>query len=276
RANGINNVFSSLIYMVGPMLGGIFLLIFPIELIFMIDIFTFVAALIPLLFITIPSIGAGKKADKKSSFFKEFKIGLKTVKIVPGLLSLIYLAMIINFLWRPFNVLMPFFIKEIHNGTPINLAFVTIFMPIANIIGGIINAFKKNWKQKTFIIMFGTIMVFIGYSFLIIAPKGYFIVIGIGLFIQGMSFNFIIVNYATLLQSSVPSDKVGRIISLDHSLTFIAMPIGSFISGPLAVLIGINNLYLISIVLGIITTILIWIFTDIHKLDHIGKEEILT
>lgn len=275
RVNSINNVFSSLIYMVGPMLGGVLLIILPIELIFMIDIFTFIAALIPLFFITIPSISLGKKEERDSSFFKEFKIGLKTVKTVPGLLSLIFFAMLINFLWRPFTDLMPYFIKEIHNGTPINLAFVTIFMPIANITGGIINTFKKNWKHKTFIIMFGTILIFIGYSFLIIAPKGYFIVIGIGLFIQGMSFNFIIVNYATLLQSSVPSDKVGRIVSLDHSLTFAIMPIGSLIAGPLAVLIGITNLYLISIILGIITTILIWIFTDIHKLDHIGKAEIL-
>ncbi|MFX1504441.1 MAG: MFS transporter [Promethearchaeota archaeon] len=276
RVNGINNVFSSLMYMVGPILGGVLLVILPIRIIFLIDIITFVAALIPLLLITIPSFNLGKKEERDSSFFKEFKIGLKTVKTVPGLLSLIFFAMLINFIWRPFTDLMPYFIKEIHYGTPINLAFVTIFMPIANITGGIINAFKKNWKRKTFIIMFGTIMIFIGYSFLIIAPTGSFIVMGIGLFIQGISFNFIIVNYSTLLQSSVPSDKVGRIVSLDHSLTFAIIPIGSLIAGPLALLIGIINLYFFSIVIGIAITILIWIFTDIHKLDHIGKEEILT
>ncbi|MFW9999061.1 MAG: MFS transporter [Candidatus Hodarchaeota archaeon] len=273
RVNAINNVFNSFIFIIGPILGGILLLILPIELIFMIDIITFIIALIPLLFITIPSVSQVTKEEGKTSFFHEFKLGLKTVKAVPGLLSLIFFAMVINFLWRPFSVLLPYFIKEIHNGNPINLAFVSMFMSVANITGGIINSFKKEYWHKTFIMMFGTLMIFLGYSFLIIAPIGHFIVMGIGLFIQGMSFNFIIVNYATLLQSSVPSDKVGRIVSLDHSLTFAIMPIGSFLSGPLAVLLGIKNLYLFSIIIGIAVTILIWIFTDIHKLDHIGKAE---
>lgn len=272
RVNGVNILFSSLIYMVGPILAGIFLVIFPIEQIFMIDIITFVTALIPLLFITIPSVSLPKKEERESSFFKEFKIGLKTVKTVPGLLSLILLAMLINFIMRPFSDLMPFFIISVHNGNPIDLAFVTAFMPAASITGSIINTIKKNWKHKAFIIMTGTIGIFIGYSFLIFASTGFFIFMGIGLFIQGMAFNFILTNYMTLLQSSVPSDKVGRIVSLDHSLSFAIMPIGSLIGGPLAVLIGITNLYLICIILGITTTILIWIFTDIHKLDHIGKE----
>jgi DHA3 family macrolide efflux protein-like MFS transporter len=269
RVNGINNVFSSLIFMVGPILGGILLELMPINTIFLIDIITFIIALLPLLFITIPSVRIGKKEETDLSFFKEFKTGLKTVKEIPGLLSLIFFAMLINFIWRPFSDLMPFFIKEVHSGTAINLAFVTMFMPIANITGGVINTFKKNWKHKTFIMMFGTIMIFIGYSFLIIAPIGYFIVMGIGLFIQGISFNFIIVNYSTLLQSSVPSDKVGRIVSLDHSLTFLIMPIGSLLAGPLAVLLGISTLYFYCIVIGIGATILIWIFTDIYKLDQI-------
>ena len=86
--------------------------------------------------------------------------------------------------------------------------------------------------------------------------------------------NFILNNYMTILQSCVPSNKVGRIISLDHSLSFIIMPIGSLIGGPLAVLIGITNLYLSCVIIGISITILIWIFSDIHKLDDIGKNEI--
>ena len=80
----------------------------------------------------------------------------------------------------------------------------------------------------------------------------------------------------TILQSSTSSDKVGRIVSLDHSLTYAVIPIASLIGGPLAVLIGIANLYLICVIFGITITIIIWIFTDIHKLDHIGKEELLS
>lgn len=276
RVNGVNLLFSSLIYMVGPILAGILYEIFPIEQIFMIDIITFITALIPLLYITIPSVKLGKKEEEQLSFFEEFKIGLRTVKAVPGLLSLILLAMLINFIMRPFADLMPYYINNVHNGTVINLAFVVAFQPAASITGSIINTIKKNWKHKTFIIMTGTIGIFIGYSFLIFTPRGFFILLGVGLFIQGIAFNFILTNYMTLLQSSVPSDKVGRIVSLDHSLSYAIMPIGSILGGPLAVLLGITNLYLICIILGISIAILVWIFTDIYKLDHVGKEELLT
>ncbi|MFX0036073.1 MAG: MFS transporter [Candidatus Hermodarchaeota archaeon] len=274
RVNGINTLFTSLIYMVGPILGGSLYEILPIELIFMIDIITFVIALIPLLFITIPSVKTTKTAEHKTSFYEDFITGLRTVKAVPGLLSLILLAMLINFIMRPFSDLMPYYIKNVHNGTPLNLAFVTVSIPVANITGSIINTIKKNWKHKVFLIMFGTIMIFIGYSFLIFTPTGFFILLGIGLFIQGIAMNFILNNYMTILQSCVPSDKVGRIISLDHSLSFVIMPIGSLIGGPLALLIGITNLYLLCVISGISISSLIWIFSDIHKLHYVEKDEI--
>jgi len=270
RANAINGFFSSIIYMIGPILGGIFYALFPINQIFMIDIITFLIALVPVLLINIPKVSSFKQQEKeKLSFFKEFKIGLIAVKTTPGLISLILLAMLLNFLHRPFSDLLPLYVNKVHNGTAIELSFVAAFMSIANIIGSFMNAFKKEWKHKTSIIMIGSMTIFIGYSLLIITPYRFFIFIAIGLFIAGLSFNFILINYMTILQSSVPPDKVGRVVSLDHSITFAIMPLGSIIGGMLAELIGIKNLYLIFIVIAITISILIWIFTDIRKLDFI-------
>lgn len=272
RANAINGFFSSIIYMIGPILGGIFYVLFPINQIFMIDIMTFLIALVPVLLINIPKVSSFKQQEKeeeKLSFFKEFKIGLLAVITTPGLLSLIFLAMLLNFLHRPFSDLLPLYVNNIHNGTAIELSFVAAFMSIANIVGSFINAFKKEWKHKTSIIMIGSMTIFIGYSLLIITPYRCFIFIAIGLFIAGLSFNFILINYMTILQSSVPPDKVGRVVSLDHSITFAIMPLGSIIGGLLAELIGIKNLYLIFIVIAIAISLLIWIFTDIRKLDFI-------
>ncbi len=275
RVNGLNSLSSSLIFLVGPILGGSLFELFQqqIKPILLIDIFTFFIALIPILFISIPSIKKTHLERENTSFFKDFKIGLMTLKTVPGLLSLILLATLANFLIRPFTELLPFFIYNIHDGIALELAFVGSFISIANILGGFINSLKKNWNHKTIIIMSSTIGIFIGYSFLLFAPYRFFIIMGIGLFIQGISFSFIINNYMTILQSSVTHDKVGRIVSIDHALTFAFMPLGSIISGILATIIGIYNLYLLFIILGILMTILVWIFTDIYKLDHIGKIE---
>lgn len=269
RVNSINYFFSSLIYTIGPILAGALYEFFPINQIFMIDIITFVIALVPILIITIPRVGLPKEHREKTSFFKEFKIGFLAVKSTPGLLSLILLAMLLNFLNRPFSDLLPLFVKNVHDGTAIELALVGSFMSIANMAGSFINSFKKEWKRKTLIIMTGSISIFVGYLFLVFAPYRFFIFIGIGLFISGLSFNFILINYTTILQTAVPKDKVGRITSLDHSITFAIMPLGSLTAGTLAELIGLKAVYLTNIIIAISIAILIWIFSSINKLDII-------
>jgi len=56
RVNGMNFLFNGLIFAIGPLLAGTLLAFFPIKQIFLIDIFTFIFAFIPLLIIKIPKI----------------------------------------------------------------------------------------------------------------------------------------------------------------------------------------------------------------------------
>ena len=109
------------------------------------DVFTFLVALVPLIFIAIPSTIPSIKDDKrKSSIINEFKTGIISMRNVPGLLSLILSATFFNFLVRPFSELFSYFIYDVHDGNALELAFVIAFQPIANIIGGFINTFKKS------------------------------------------------------------------------------------------------------------------------------------
>jgi hypothetical protein len=77
----------------------------------------------------------------------------------------------------------------------------------------------------------------------------------------------------TILQTGVPKDKIGRVVSIDHMISMAITPIGAIVSGPLAELIGISNLYMVSALLGITATIIIWLFTKIRSLDQ--KEQLI-
>jgi len=168
-------------------------------------------------------------------------------------------------------VLMPYYIKFVHFGDPLSYALVMAFMQIGNFSGALFTLLKKNWKHKITVLM-GTIMIFFaGYGFIIFAPIGNFILVGI---CMGVSFFTLPINvslYLTILQTSVPKDKIGRITSIDHMISMAVTPIGAIISGPLAELIGINMLFLICTFLGIIWTLVIWIFTRVRYLE--SKEE---
>jgi len=91
-----------------------------------------------------------------------------------------------------------------------------------------------------------------------------------------LGFNLPIINslYQTFLQTAVPADKLGRVTSIDHTLSSAISPIGSLLSGPLALLLGIPALYFYGGLLGVICTLGFWSFTGIRKVDLDSKSEL--
>jgi DHA3 family macrolide efflux protein-like MFS transporter len=80
--------------------------------------------------------------------------------------------------------------------------------------------------------------------------------------------------YQTFIQTVVPADKMGRITSIDHSLSMSISPIGTLLSGPLAEVFGVGNLFLYCAIIGTIVTVVVWSFTGIRKVDYTSESEL--
>ncbi len=274
RVNGANFLFSGLIFMVGPILSALLLALFPITYIFLIDVVTFLIAVVPLFLIKIPFNAKETRAIEKTSFMREFKDGFKIVKAIPGLLSMIIFAMIFNFIFRPFGVLWPYFINIIHDGSAFHLAFLFGSIQIGNVIGSLITSIKKEWKSKIKINLVGEMVFFTFYLLIVVAPYQNFYLMIIGGFLGSIIFPITVSTYLTILQTVVPSDKIGRVMSIDHTISMAIAPIGALIVGPLAGAIGVVNLLLASAIIGIVYPIILWFFTEIRYLDHPQEPEI--
>lgn len=273
RINGINFLFSSLIYGIGPVVAAVLYEFFPLEEIMLLDISTFMIALIPLLLIKIPSIKNIREEHTKSSFTKDFKEGLSVIKAIPGLLAMIAFAMIWNFVSRPFNVLLPYFVKFIHDGTAFDLAILMFSFQAANMIGALITSVKKEWKHKIKINIIGASMFFAGQFAFIFAPKGNFLFMIIGYFPGAIILPITIALYLEILQTKVSKDKIGRIMAIDHMISMAIAPIGALIAGPLAELFGVVYLFYICALIGGIFPILIWLLTKIRYLEYEKEKE---
>jgi len=274
RINGINFLFTGVVQLLAPLIGATLLIFLSVYMILWVDVITFFIALVPLLLITIPSVNNLNLVEekvKKSSFIKEFKLGLKTLKFIPGLIIMIILTMILNFIIRPLDTLMPLFIKVNHRGGAGLLALAEVVFTGGMIAGAITTSVKKKWNRKMRAIFISLAGAMIGYMILALAPSGAFLIFGIGGVILG--FNLPIVNsiYQTFLQTTVPADKMGRITSIDHTFSMAISPIGSLISGPLAVMLGIPSLFFFCSLIGLICTIAFWSFTGIKKVDIDSK-----
>ncbi len=252
RINGINYIFTGLIQVIGPGIAGTLLTLFVINQILWIDIITFFIALVPLLSISIPQLEKGEEEQKEFSFKRDFNEGIAVLKTTPLLLILIVLTTFKNFLKMPFNTLIPFYVEIFHSGNALDLALVMALYQGGLFFGALLTTIKKKWKHMQLIILIGFILGDIGYIIVTFTPIGLFLMIGIGAFILGAMIPVVNVMLLTLIQTQIPPDKQGRVISILVSIASAIVPVGTIISGPLAEIIGIINLYFFSAILGFI------------------------
>jgi len=277
RVNGINFLFTGVVQFFAPFIGATLLVFMSVYTIFWVDIITFFIALVPLLLISIPSvkeINHTEEESKKSSFRKEFKLGLKTLKLIPGLIIMIILSMLLNFLIRPVDSLLALFIIDVHGGGAGAIAITQMCFTGGMIGGALLTSIKKNWNNKIRVIFISLVFALLGYMTFGIAPPGAFLIIGIGGAVLG--FNLPIINslYQTFIQTTVPADKLGRVTSIDHTLSSAISPVGSLLSGPMALILGIPALFFSCGLIGVICTIGFWSFTGIRRVDMDNKDTI--
>jgi predicted MFS family arabinose efflux permease len=110
-----------------------------------------------------------------------------------------------------------------------------------------------------------------GYAYLAFVPTGLFIMMMIGLFLMGINLPIINTIFQTIEQTIVPTDKIGRVMSIDSTLSMMITPVGVILAGVLSVLIGVTNLFLFSAIIGIAITLATYVFTNIRHYDNEKK-----
>jgi len=271
RINGINYFFTGIIQLIGPAIGATLLFFFPIQIVIWADIITFFIALIPLLLVKIPKVNSEIKTSEKNSFFKDMKEGFKAIKTIPGLITLMLVAMLLNMLIQPFTVLMPYFIKITHEGNNFLLALMEMVLQAGMIIGAIIPAIKKKWNNSIRTTFIGIIVINIGYLMYAISPIGFYPLLGSGAFILGLFLPVVNTLVITAVQRTIPQNKMGRVFSILNTLSMVASPIGAIVSGPLGEIFGISWLYFYCAIMGIIISISVYFFSGLRNVDYDNK-----
>ena len=114
RISGLNQTLQGLIRIAGPPLGALLLGFLPIYGVLFIDVVTAAVAVLPLFFIVIPEPVKTMGDEKlvKTSIFSDIKEGFQYVRAWKGLMALLGLSVIINFLLTPLSSLIPLIVTE--------------------------------------------------------------------------------------------------------------------------------------------------------------------
>ena len=276
RMNAINYLFTGVIQVIGPIVGGTLLAFFEIEQILWVDVFTFFIAIVPLILIKIPSITLNSKQTERVSYFKDFKDGISILKSVKSFLILIIFISVINLLNMPFTTQMSLFVLINHSGGELDFALVSAFLQIGIVIGAIIALSKKHWKHKELVILYSAFIGIGGYLITTLAPTGNFLIMGFGALIHASMIPIANTMFLTILQTRVPAETQGRVFSIVISIAAAVSPLGMIISGPLAELFGIRILFIIVLYLQFVSIVITWFFTDIKNIiKKESKSEII-
>ena len=275
RVNGLNFLFNGVIQIIGPLLAAILLVFMTVSQALWVDVITFIIAFIPLIFITIPIIRTKQeKVENSTSFKEEFSDGFKTLKKIPGFILLMIMAMLLNFLIQPLSTLMPYFAAVIHDASAFEYAVMSVGFQGGIIGGALLTTMKKQWKHKIRL-TFSILAVFmVAYSMLAIAPYRAFIYMMIITFIMGFMLPIVNTLYQTIQQTVVPHEKLGRVGSIDSTFSMIITPLGAILAGPLGEFLGVENLFFICGVLGVVVLGILYFFTGIRHVnyDQIAEE----
>lgn len=249
RINGINGTLQSMILFVSPAVGGAILTYGKLESILFIDVVTALAAISILLVLR---VGPHKKAagNQETDYFHDLKEGISYSFHNSFVRRLVTFYAVFMFLIVPaafLNVLMVTrtFGNEYWKLTANEMAFFA-----GSILGGLLVASWGGFKNRIITIAagccsFGVLTVAIGVT------KLFYVYLGI-MVLTGMTMPLFNSPSMVLLQEKVANDMQGRVFSFIQIVSSGIMPLGMLVFGPLADIVRIQTLMVISGVLLIL------------------------
>lgn len=271
RINGLSYLCSGAINIVGPVVAVALLAIPGINIgrILWVDIGTFIIALIPLIIVKIPSIEI-KEEEAKLSFVVQFMDGINTLRSIKGMTALLFGAMMINFFGTPLAALLTLFVNKVHSGNEANYALVSGMLQAALVVGGIIMSFLRGLKKPVLFMISSVIFMYVCQGALAFIPTnidGRFWIMGSILFVYALPIAVIDVVLITSIQLLIPKEKLGRVMAVAMAISPAIRSLGLFLSGVIAEFIGIQLIFIISSIIGIIVLLLIYLFTPMKLMD---------
>lgn len=248
RIQGLNQMLQGGMSIASAPLGALLLEWLPMQGILAIDVSTMLIAVIPLLFFSIPQPERGDlpaEANGKSTFWQDFRAGLRYVAGWPGLLIIGVMATVINFLLTPAFSLLPILVTKHFNGQAIQLATLESFSGIGFIVGGVILSAWGGFKRRVMTSLWGLIAMGIGCLVMGLLPASAFTLAVVTMFYLGVINPIVNGPLMAAVQAAVAPEMQGRVFSLIGSVSAAMSPLGLIIAGPVADKLGVQSWFVI-------------------------------
>lgn len=222
----------------GPALGGVVIAAADIATAFVIDAFTFVASMVAISLMR-RSQGRARPSQGKSSMWTEIGEGLSYVRQHAWLwISLVVAAVGLLAFYGPFQVLVPFLVKNPLDGDARDLGIVMATGGVGAVAASLLmGQVGLPRRHITFI--------YVTWALGTLALTGYALSqelwhVAVATFVMEVLLTAGLIVWATLMQTKVPNRLLGRVSSLDWLVSTSLIPLSYGLAGPVARVIGLR------------------------------------
>jgi DHA3 family macrolide efflux protein-like MFS transporter len=251
RGNSISSTSTRIAELAGLAAAGALIGIIGISGTLIIDGLTFIISTLLIACITIPYdplIQSRSSNIQATSYFEDFKVGLKFIASQRILLIIMCVATFVNLCLTPFNVLNTVYVKELLHAGPIGLSVLGISLITGMIVSGLWLSIKGSLFRKSSLIVCGFVILGINYALLYI-PVAFPIypLYTAAFFSFGIGFGVTLVSTptATYLMEITPKEILGRVGAFFNMVCTCAIPVGSVLAGVVAEITSVHIIYLI-------------------------------
>jgi DHA3 family macrolide efflux protein-like MFS transporter len=243
RVAGLNQTLNGLVNIAAPPLGALLISLLPTQRVLSIDILTALLAILPLLFLSIPQPVRKEQTEGQgpTNFWQDLREGVVYVSKWPGLLAIMVLATLLNFLLSPASSLMPLLVTKHFQGGAFQLGWVESAWGFGVIAGGLVLSVWGGFRRKVVTSMIGVIGIGIGILLVGLAPSNLLALAIAGYFLSGFMNPLVNGPLFATIQTIVRPDMQGRVMSLLLSVATAAMPLSLLIAGPISDRLGIRT-----------------------------------
>lgn len=243
RVAGMNQTLQGVMTIAGAPLGALALTFLPLQGALAIDVVTAVLGITPLLFLAIPQIRV--PPAEQMSAWSDFKAGLRYVTGNRGLLMLFGILGLVVLTVMPTFTLTPLLVKEHFNGGVNEVAFMEALAGIGIIAGGVLIAAWGGFKRKVVTLLASFAISCFTVALTALMPSDRLVLAAAWWFVSGVTYSTGNAPFMALLQTTVPNQIQGRVLSLLNTTMGLAGPIGLAIAGPLGEAIGVQGVFIV-------------------------------
>ena len=277
RVQGLNQTMYGILSLFSAPLGALLLLLLPMQGILAIDVGTALLAVTTLLFTAIPELPRRiqVEGEKKPSLWQDLRAGYFYVTSWRGLMIILIMASLINFLLTPASALSPLLILNHFKGGAPELGLFEAVFGGGVVIGGILLGVWGGFKRRILTAMIGLVGLGLPMAIIGLIPADAFVLaLGAG-FVAGIMQPIVNGSLGATLQATVDPAMQGRVFTLLTSFATAMTPLGLLIAGPLADTLGVQTWWVVGGLLCALMGVIGVFIPSVMTLEA-GRPELVT